>query len=370
MRVLHLNAGTETGGGMHHILNLLSQFSKKEIVLGLFEKGEMYHRAKLLGIPTKLFNQRGQKDLSILIKLVNYIRKENFTFVHTHGPRATFFMSLIKRYIPQPLITTIHSNPCDDFLGKGLKGKLCYLLYRLSFKSVDHFVVVSTAFANIMKSRFNIPEQDISVILNGINFDINYEPYSRDKLNFSENDFLIIMPARLEPVKQHGLAIEAFAKVLKKYDHAKLILVGEGTYRKQIEEMIEKKKLSNNIYLLGHRNDLQKILPIMDLLLLTSKSESFPLVLLEAARAKVPIVTTNVGDVEKLIPTKEFGWIVEQAKCERIAQSIIEAIELKEKQKTETIALKLYKYASNHFSLKHFYHSVRQIYITLIESAK
>ena len=370
MRVLHLNAGNETGGGMHHILNLLSQFDPSEVILGLFEKGEMYDRAIKLGIPTILFEQRNQKDLTVLPKLVKYIKKEKLSFIHTHGPRATFFMSLIKKFIDQPLITTIHSNPCDDFLGKGLKGKLCYLMYKASFNYVDHFIVVSTAFKKVMKNKFKIREDKISVILNGIDFNLNNSAYTKRELGFSENDFLILMAARLEPVKQHHLALESFRKVLQTYANAKLILVGDGSCRKRIEDYIETNSLQQSVYLFGHRDDLQKIFPTVDLILLTSKSESFPLVLLEAARAKVPIVTTNVGDVSKLIPSSDYGWIVTDVESNRIANAIQEAIISKENKEIDKMTFKLFQYASNQFSLKHFHNSVRQIYKGLQGYAK
>lgn len=363
MRVLHLNAGTENGGGMYHILSLLSQFKRGEVVLGLFEKGEMYQRAKEMNIETMLFNQKGQKDLTILPSLYQYIKRNHFTYVHTHGPRATLFMAFLKRYISQPLLTTIHSNPCDDFMGRGIKGKVCFHLFKWSFKAVDHFIVVSSAFSNLMHDQFNIPKTKISTILNGINFETQLEPYNKEEFGFVKSDFIILMVARLEPVKQPLLAAKAVEQVIKKYSQVRFIIVGEGTYKNRLQNYIIEHNLEEHIQLLGYRTDVDKIIPLADLVLLTSKSESFPLTLLEAARSKVPIVTTDVGDVKKLIPNPNFGWVVKKQDSNSIAQTIEEVIMVYQNKSLRKYGLNLYNYASSNFSMKHFYDSVRQIYV-------
>ncbi|MDQ0352775.1 glycosyltransferase involved in cell wall biosynthesis [Alkalibacillus filiformis] len=362
MRVLHLNAGNETGGGMFHILSLLSKFPKEEVVLGVFEEGELYHKAKEKGINTIMFKQRHQGDLSILSELTRYIRDHNFNFIHTHGPRAAFLMALIKKQISQPLITTIHSSPCDDFKGKGIKGWVCHQLHKWSFKYVDHFLVVSNNFSNLMQKKYKVPQEKISVVLNGLNFDDSYEGYNREDFGLNESDFIIMMVARLEPVKQHKMAIEAFRQFNMDNPSSKLILVGDGSEQEKISSLIEKFNLDNHVWMLGRRNDVNRLYGLSDIVLLTSKSESFPLVLLEAARAKVPVVTTNVGDVKTLIPTKDHGWIVESDQHEAFVKTFNEAHLLKNRNKLSNNGERLYDFASKHFSLEKFYENTKRIY--------
>ncbi|WP_411954037.1 glycosyltransferase family 4 protein [Alkalibacillus sp. S2W] len=361
MRILHLNAGNETGGGMHHILSLLSQFDRGEVVLGVFEEGEMLRRAQDLNIETVLFKQSKQHDFSVLSDLVKFINQNSFSFVHTHGPRATFLMALMKWAINPPLLTTIHSDPRHDFLEKGLKGRICYYLNRLSFKAVDHFIVVSSKFSKLMQNQYKIPQTKISTILNGINFNVQYEPYSKEEMGFDKNAILIAMVARIEPVKQPLLAIKMIEEVIKEQPNVRLMMIGTGIYKGKVEHYIKQHNLTEYVYLLGHRDDVQRLIVSSDLLLLTSKSESFPLVLLEAARAKVPIITTDVGDVKKLIPSTEYGWVVNQDN-----QAITEIVQQAIKATTDGTGKKkaklLYQFASSKYSLKQFSDSVRQIY--------
>ncbi|PKR77791.1 glycosyltransferase [Halalkalibacillus sediminis] len=362
MRVLHLNAGNETGGGMVHILNLFSHFDQSEITLGLFQKGEFYQNALKKQIPVKLFSSKNTKDLKVLHKLIRYINDSEFDFIHTHGPRATFFLAIIKPFINTPVITTIHSNPSEDFVGKGFKGKIYHSLHRFSFRYVDHFVVVSEEFTRMMKRNFNLNDHQLNTIYNGIDFDQHLLSVSKEKYGYNRDDFLIMMPARLEKVKQHHLAIKAVKSLVLKYPQVKLLLLGDGSEMGNVSRLISDLGLSEKVHLLGYREDIQEFLSCADLVLLTSKSESFPLVLLEAARAKVPIVTTDVGDVSKLIPDKKFGWVVKDHSIDGIEAAIIEVINESKKGIYKPQCIKLYEYASKRFSMKHFCDSYRHIY--------
>ncbi|MDQ7861628.1 glycosyltransferase family 4 protein [Peribacillus frigoritolerans] len=79
----------------------------------------------------------------------------------------------------------------------------------------------------------------------------------------------------------------------------------------------------------GYREDLDRIYPLGDITLLTSLSESFPLVLLEGARSGLPAITSDVGGVQELIPDRSKGWITDIGNVEQLKQAICNALELK-----------------------------------------
>src|SRR4051794_11281173 len=90
MKVLHLNAGNETGGGMVHILSLLKELSKEpdHFVLGLFEKHVFYEKSLAAGIHTVVFEQDTRYNFGIIFRVIKYIKHENIDIIHTHGARA------------------------------------------------------------------------------------------------------------------------------------------------------------------------------------------------------------------------------------------------------------------------------------------
>ncbi|WP_028784042.1 glycosyltransferase family 4 protein [Thalassobacillus devorans] len=362
MKVLHLNAGNETGGGMFHILSLLNKLDRETFVLGVFEEGEMIRRARELGIRTVVFRQTRQLDLRVMKKLKHYIKEENIGIVHTHGPRANVLVHAMKHWLDIPWVVTVHSDPRDDFMGKGWKGNVMRQLQQRAIRSADHCIAISERFKKVLLD-FSIPGEKITTILNGLDFDDQVErPYTREELGFQEADFLVVMVARLEQVKQHALAFAAFREVHKNCPGCKLVLVGDGPERNNLQKLAKELNIQSAVYFLGHRNDVDRILPMMDVELLTSKSESFPLVLLEAARAEVPVISTDVGGVKRLVPSKKYGWLVQPSSRTSIAEAILEAVEQKKEGQLKHIGAALQKYAAANFSIDQFASQVQSVY--------
>jgi L-malate glycosyltransferase len=362
MKVLHLNAGNETGGGMVHILSLLNQLNREEFYLGLLEHGTFETKAKEMGINTLVFGQTSRYDLSVLFKITQYIKKNNIDIVHTHGARANLYGYFIRKVTKAVWMTTVHSDPRNDFMGRGLKGNLFTKLNLSVLKKPDHYFAISKRFAEMM-GEFGVQPDKITTILNGIDFDkkSTYK-ISYNDLKLNPQDFVILMVARFDPVKRHELAILAMEKVLKKYSSAKLLFVGDGPARQPMEELVKNKKLTENILFLGHRENIESFYKLADITLLTSKTESFPLVLLESSKEKTTVITTDVGGVKDMIPDKSYGFVLGDDKVEDISNAIIAAIELKEDGKLKGMGEKLYTFTSQNFSIQSTTDSIYQTY--------
>ncbi|XXM72914.1 glycosyltransferase family 4 protein [Lysinibacillus sphaericus] len=368
MKVLHLNAGNETGGGMFHILSLLNEFNHSEFYLGVFEKGEMYERAVDSGIQAVLFPQKTKFDFSIISKITRFIRENEIDFIHTHGARANCYGALIRSLTDVKWLATVHSDPRDDFMGKGVRGRLYTWANKRALRKADHLLAISERFKKILTAGFNVSRERVSVMLNGIDFDKKLpEPYNREELGLSEVDFVIIMVARLEPVKGHKVALKALQKVNAAHNgKVKLLLVGDGQQREELQRCTNELGLENVVNFLGHRNDVEKIYPVSDLAILTSYSESFPLVLLEAARAGLPVITTDVGGVDKLIPDDSCGWIIPVEDSEALADRIGSAVKLKDTGQLSGMGKKLESYSKRHFSIEQFANNVYNVYLKLL----
>ncbi|OIU67679.1 glycosyltransferase family 4 protein [Rossellomorea aquimaris] len=368
MKVLHLNAGNETGGGMFHILSLLNELNRSDFYLGVFETGEMYERAKESGVQTVLFHQRSRFDLSVVRKITRFIKKNKIDLIHTHGARANCYGALIRTVADVKWLATVHSDPRDDFMGKGAIGRFYTSANKKALKKADHLLAISDRFKKILTTGFDIPSNRVSTILNGIDFEKELEnPYSREELGLSGEDFIIIMVARLEPVKGHKMALQAMEKLKRVHgSKVKLLLVGDGQQREELKTFAIQHGLDDTVKFLGHRNDVEKIYPAADIAMLTSYSESFPLVLLEAARAGVPVITTDVGGVDKLIPDDRYGWIIPVEDADALAGRIQSAMNLKASGQLSGMGRKLESYSKRHFSIEQFANNVYNVYLKLL----
>lgn len=126
MKVLHVNAGLENGGGLSHIVNLLTEAKQegKDFELLTLAEGPVAQAAREHGIETHVLGANSRYDLASLKKLTHFINDGDYDIVHTHGARANLFLSLINKKIKATWCITVHSDPYLDFAGRGLLGKI------------------------------------------------------------------------------------------------------------------------------------------------------------------------------------------------------------------------------------------------------
>ncbi|MET3696760.1 hypothetical protein SAMN05877753_101665 [Bacillus oleivorans] len=366
MKILHLISGGETGGSRKHVVTLLAKFPREQICLAVFQEGALSQEAREVGIRVEVFQQKSRYDLSVLNQLASFINKEGFDILHTHGPRANFLTTFMIGKTNCRWVTTIHSDPKLDFMKGGLKGKLFTKLNLWSYQKIQYFFAVTERFKqNLME--IGIEGEKIQTVYNGIDFtppqpeDVSL----RENLGLSQQDFIMAFIARLHPVKGHDLVLKALHNL--KNPRVKLLLIGDGPIKQEIEEKINELNLESQVTMLGFRKDVANLLSISDVALLASESESFPLVLLEAANQEVPIITTDVGGVKELVLEPEMGWIVpvgDQAGYENAIKRAYDSWEngmLQEKGKS------LRKHAEANFSLDNLVHLTTETYSRLLK---
>ena len=139
---------------MVHILSLLCELKSENIFLGLFEEGVFQQEAMKNDIQTVTFTQKSRYDLSVLSRVVQFIKNNDIDMIHTHGARANLFGYFLKRLTKVTWVTTVHSDPRNDFLGRGVKGKLFTKLNMAMLKRVDHIFPISDRFKERCLSVF------------------------------------------------------------------------------------------------------------------------------------------------------------------------------------------------------------------------
>jgi glycosyltransferase involved in cell wall biosynthesis len=145
----------------------------------------------------------------------------------------------------------------------------------------------------------------------------------RAKEGFASDDVLFVCVARLDLQKNHALLLEAFGQGPARNGRARLVLVGAGPLRQQLEERAQKLGLTNQIRFLGVREDIPDVLAAMDAFVLSSEYEGSPLSLVEAMAAGLPIVSTTAGGVPELIQNGREGFLVPVGDVQRFSDSMI-----------------------------------------------
>ena len=149
----------------------------------------------------------------------------------------------------------------------------------------------------------------------------------RLRLGISEKEFVIGMIARYHPIKDHDNLLRSLAIINSVGKNFKCILVGRGINEsnKALTNKIQGLNLTNHIILLEESNSVNKIMNVLDIHVLSSRSECFPNVIIEAMSCGIPCISTKVGEVNNII--RNSGWIVEPINSNKLSEAIIESME-------------------------------------------
>jgi glycosyltransferase involved in cell wall biosynthesis len=242
---------------------------------------------------------------------------------HQYGP---FFYSLLARFGSRrpPIIFTEHGRHHPDRVGWKRR-----LANRVLLRRHDRVIGVCNAVKTALAQKEGIPEHRIDVIRNGIDT-VRFRPSPQDRtdvraeLSINGDEFLAIMVARLDPVKDHQTALRAAALAAARTPGLRLAIVGDGPERASIEEATRRQGLENRILMLGMRRDVPRLLAAADALLLTSVSEGIPLTVIEAMASGLPVISTRAGSVPDVVRDGETGLLASIGNAAGIADHLVQ----------------------------------------------
>jgi glycosyltransferase involved in cell wall biosynthesis len=132
--------------------------------------------------------------------------------------------------------------------------------------------------------------------------------------------------AALRPEKDHGSFMQAAARVKEKVPGAQFLIVGDGPRRHDLEELVRKIGLLNSVHFLGWQKVDGTLFEKLDILVLSSLSETFPAVIIEAFSAGIPVVATDVGSVRELLGLPSCGILVPPSDPPALAEAVLRFI--------------------------------------------
>ncbi len=278
-------------------------------VLCLVEGGALESELETIGVPVVIFNKYSKFDVSIIFKLVSWLRKNRPSVVHTHLFTADTWGRLAAFISRVPcIINTVHST-------NTWKGPVHRIIDQLLSIASNKVVACSEEVANVLKNTFHISNKRITVISNGIDF-LRFE--SLKLTTIKEIDSLpcdvlkIVVIGRLHPAKGHFDLIEAISKLKYLNTQFHVFLVGEGELHDEIVKKCKETSITNYVTLLGQRSDIPLILAKTDLFVMPSHWEGLPMALLEAMAMSMAVIATKVGGIPNVIDDGVNGLLIDK----------------------------------------------------------
>ena len=323
MRILLLSTSMGMGGADQQILLLARAMRSRghEVrIIALAPLGPMGLEAQREGIQVESLELgRNLGAIPRVLRLVRSIRAWRPDVLHSHMVHANLLARAIRPVTRVPaLVSTIHS------INDG--GPVRMAAYRLTSGLVDRFTIISRLAAERYIAIKAVPAHRLQVVPNAVDTDLFRKlPQARAVLRRElglGDEFVWLAVGRFEPAKDYPTMIAAFARLATVRPASRLLLVGKGSLRSEVEGMVRAAGVEEGVRFLGVRRDIAALMSAADGYLLSSAWEGMPVVLLEAAAAELPIVATRVGGVAEVVEDGTTGLLVQSGDPAALAEAM------------------------------------------------
>jgi N-acetyl-alpha-D-glucosaminyl L-malate synthase BshA len=300
---------------------------ERPVRLDFFVQNVYYHEVYTPNYP--LF-QYLPYESALISKIVDVALHYHLDFIHVHyaiphASAAVFAKQILSSYsFHLPVVTTLHGTDIT-LVGKEESFKP---IIQYAIENSDLVSSVSNYLKNATYDFFGV-KKNIEVIPNFVSLErFRPKPEIRNiyrKLIAPNNEKILVHTSNFRKVKRVHDVLEIFLEV-KKNIPCKLIMIGDGPERTNLEKFVRENHLTNCVIFMGKQEKVEDILAISDVFLMPSESESFGLAALEAMACGIPVVATNVGGLPEIVQNGFNGFMGSVGDIKKLAESVLEIL--------------------------------------------
>lgn len=257
-------------------------------------------------------------SLTGFFRLLKLISNKKPDILHANGSDTLKYLIAVKLFRPSSIVVYRNISLISHWCSNN-PVKLAF--YKWLFRRVDFITSVGETSMSDFVNLFGFSKKKIKVIKRGIDF-LEYTPLNdqqKTKAGIPVGRQVLIHVGNFSPEKDHAFLIDCFVKIKENNPAVVLMLLGEGELMPTIRNKVESLGLGNEVIFLGMQQEIGPYLAMADLILLTSKIEGVPGVLLEAACHRVPSVAFDVGGVREFVKPGETGELVSEENKDQFA---------------------------------------------------
>jgi len=329
IRVLFVVPNLFFGGAERNLTTLLprmdpARFTPSVICIG--EEGELFSTLRAAGIEAAALRLHKRQAVRALIELVMMMRRTRPDVVVVQGYNAETLGRIAARIAGvKHAINWVHNAS-----GLVRRGPVRRTVDRALTRWTSAYFGVAEAQRPYLVAELGHPDDKIRVIYNGVDlaqFSISTDGGVRAEFGFAENDPVVGIVAVLRPEKDHVSLLRAARTVVDELTNARFLIIGDGPTRPQLEALCTELQLTPNVHFAGSRDDVARLLPAIDVFVLTSTSECFPISVLEAMACARPAVCTAVGGIPEVINEGETGYLVPPKDPPQLAARLVRLLQ-------------------------------------------
>jgi len=333
MRICHVFKITGVSGSENHLLALASHLDRSRYRLTfclLVERGpdlSAYVVAlEAVGVEVVRFPIRADLDPLLLWRLARFLRAAKPDIVHAHLIHGDLYGTLAARLAGVPVVVSTKHN--DDAFRR---SRFYAWLSRQVARRQDRIIAISNHLARFAVEVEGLDADRITTIHYGLD-GAAFRARVRDVAGVrAEFDIPAAAPlagvvARLDPQKGHAYLLRAWRQVTAALPEARLLVVGDGSLRGELQQQTRDLGLENSVIFTGRRKDVPRLMAALDVVALPSLWEGFGLVLLEAMAVARPIVASRVSAIPEIVADGETGLLVPPRDVNALAAALIELL--------------------------------------------
>lgn len=331
MRVLHVITRAVPAGAQTHVVTLIEGMPPKtDIAIVVGEEGYLTERSRQAGaevfiVPELIRSMRPDVNLRAVMAIRKIIKRWRPTLLHAHCLNAGLCGRIAARWSRCPSVYTVHGWQWAD--GTPFARRMLALATEWVGAMVgDQIITVCNYDSNLAQKLPLRRNARRTLIYNGINDYPSVSDRTGDK-----KSVVITMVARFMAQKDHSLLIRACSGLDSEW---RLRLIGDGETRQFVEAEVCRLGLEDRVEFLGNRSDVAELLDETDILALTSHYEGLPMSILEAMRASLPVIATNVGGIADCVEHGRTGFLVPRGNVEILRAALAELISSNELRKS------------------------------------
>lgn len=268
--------------------------------------------AKERGIECVTWRTRGKLDPLTIIRLAKLLKRGQFDVIHTHLSTASLLGALAARLVKKPSVAHVH----------GLNTATCFRLSTL-------VIAVSEAVKRHLIAQ-GISAERIRVVHDGIDLSC-FVPMplaeARKRLDWDENSPIFGVFGRLSEEKGQRIAIEALYLLIRGNPNARLVLVGDGRDRRDLETAAEALGISNAVEFAGFVEDVSGLMSACNAVIVPSLKEGMGLAAVEAMALERPVIASMVGGLSEVVDQRETGILVAPCNPQALSDAMAELLE-------------------------------------------
>ncbi|MFV1980931.1 MAG: glycosyltransferase family 4 protein [Rhodothermia bacterium] len=320
MKILYVITTPDHGGAQVNLLDLLSGWPEGvDSIVATGEEGFLTDAARELGVEIVIVSHLTRplspiRDFQAYREIMALIRDRRPDLVHCHSSKAGLLGRLAANAVGVPAVFTVHGWAFEDGIS-WLHRTVGRAAEHVAAKIVSnqHVITVAEADRNLAIELDVIEPERMTTIHNGI----------EDDLRIADPAFpgtaTMVMVARFSDQKDHETLFKALAGVAEPFQ---MILVGDGPSFESTRQLAKDVGVASQVEFLGNRVDVPDILAGAQVFVLSSLWEGFPISILEAMRAGLPVVATDVGGVSEAVIDGETGIVTSPRDAEVLGNAI------------------------------------------------